>query len=164
MGLCESPALSNNQDATVNGRESESPAKGNMVKPSEEAFFEAALNLVEPNARRAFLEQACAGNADLRARIESLLVAAQEGEVFFKEAERFELPRSLPAAAAVGNGNTELSPDEGLGNRIGNYKLLQKIGEGGCGVVYMAEQESRATSAGHDGSSKHCARAGRRRH
>ena len=141
MGLCESPALSNNQDATVNGRESESPAKGNMVKPSEEALFEAALNLVEPNARRAFLEQACAGNADLRARIESLLVAAQEGEVFFKEAERFELPRSLPAAAAVGNGNTELSPDEGLGNRIGNYKLLQKIGEGGCGVVYMAEQE-----------------------
>ena len=31
--------------------------------------------------------------------------------------------------------------DEGLGTRIGHYKLLQKIGEGGCGVVYMAEQE-----------------------
>ena len=48
------------------------------------------------------------------------------------------LPRS-----GLGPGGTELiaSITEKPGDRIGRYKLLQKIGEGGCGVVYMAEQE-----------------------
>jgi serine/threonine protein kinase len=32
-------------------------------------------------------------------------------------------------------------PDEHIGTRIGNYKLLEQIGEGGCGVVYMADQD-----------------------
>ncbi len=36
---------------------------------------------------------------------------------------------------------TDATPNEKAGNRIGRYKILQEIGEGGCGVVYMAEQE-----------------------
>jgi serine/threonine protein kinase len=88
-----------------------------------------------------FLDQACAGKPELLARVEGLLEAFTEGEAFFKEAERFELPRPI-TTGGLGEGIiAEISPDEGLGNRIGNYKLLQKIGEGGCGVVYMAEQE-----------------------
>jgi serine/threonine protein kinase len=111
------------------------------LKPSEESLFEAARNLGDPTACRAFLDQACAGEPDLRSRLEALLEASREGEKFFKEAERFELPPSSPTAAPVATGNAELSSDEGLGKRVGHYKLLQKIGEGGCGVVYMAEQE-----------------------
>ena len=111
------------------------------MKPSEESLFEAARNLGDPTACRAFLDQACAGEPDLRSRLEALLEASREGEKFFKEAERFELPPSSPTAAPVATGNAELSSDEGLGKRVGHYKLLQKIGEGGCGVVYMAEQE-----------------------
>jgi serine/threonine protein kinase len=111
------------------------------LKPSEESLFEAARNLGDPTACRAFLDQACAGEPDLRSRIEALLEASREGEKFFKEAERFELPPPSPTAAPVTTGNAELSSDEGLGKHVGHYKLLQKIGEGGCGVVYMAEQE-----------------------
>jgi serine/threonine protein kinase len=111
------------------------------LKPSEESLFEAARNLGDPTACRAFLDQACAGEPDLRSRLEALLEASREGERFFKEAERFELPPSSPTAVPVAVGNVELSSDEGLGKRVGHYKLLQKIGEGGCGVVYMAEQE-----------------------
>ncbi len=111
------------------------------MKPSEESLFEAARNLGDPASCRAFLDQACAGEPDLQSRIEALLEASRDGEKFFKEAERFELPPSLPTTAPVVTGHAELPSDEGLGKRVGHYKLLQKIGEGGCGVVYMAEQD-----------------------
>src|SRR5687767_382405 len=45
------------------------------------------------------------------------------------------------AETAAGPGGTGSGPAEQLGESIGRYKLLQKIGEGGCGVVYMADQE-----------------------
>src|SRR5467141_2803989 len=45
-----------------------------------------------------------------------------------------------PAVASRG-GTVAVKPVEQAGDRIGRYKLLQQIGEGGCGVVYMAEQE-----------------------
>jgi serine/threonine protein kinase/tetratricopeptide (TPR) repeat protein len=103
----------------------------------EEILFDAARNLTKPAARRAFLEQACADDPALRGRIEALLAAEAAAENFFTDARRFDLP---PADAA-----SEPAPEspltEGLGTRIGHYKLLQKIGEGGGGVVYMAEQE-----------------------
>ena len=111
------------------------------MKPSEESLFEAARNLEDANSRRAFLDQACAQDPALRARIEALLDASREGEKFFKEAVRFEIPPRAVAAEPVENGIAESAPDEDLGTRIGSYKLLQKIGEGGGGVVYMAEQD-----------------------
>ena len=53
-----------------------------------------------------------------------------------------EICQSLASANFAGENQAgEVSTDEELGTRIGPYKLLQKIGEGGCGVVYMAEQE-----------------------
>jgi serine/threonine protein kinase len=51
-----------------------------------------------------------------------------------------ELPATPPAKATI-KLELDRPPDEALGVRISHYKLLQKIGEGGCGVVYMAEQE-----------------------
>jgi len=71
--------------------------------------------------RDAFLDGACGVDADLRARVDALLRAHDEVGEFLKE----------PAVADV---------SEGPGTRIGRYKLLQLIGEGGMGAVYMAEQ------------------------
>ncbi|MGA2748959.1 MAG: serine/threonine-protein kinase, partial [Verrucomicrobiota bacterium] len=94
---------------------------------SEESLFQAALEKSSPEERAAFLDVACRDNPALRARLEMLL------EGFFK-AEGF-----LPDQPA---GQEALVPvTEKPGDRIGRYKLREKIGEGGCGVVYVAEQE-----------------------
>src|SRR5262245_36784096 len=88
----------------------------------------AALEL--PWAQRAaYLANACAGDIVLRQRVEALIQAHGHAEEGFLE--------SPPAGADF----SRPLPAEIVGDRIGNYKLLQQIGEGGCGVVYMAEQQ-----------------------
>jgi eukaryotic-like serine/threonine-protein kinase len=148
MGLCESVAVSKNTDGAVKFKQT--CDKFQMTKPHEETLFDAARNLSTPAARRAFLDQACVDDPELRARVEALLEAGTEAEDFFKDAVRAGIP-PLTAASAKSkensgfpndnDRNTEFPFTEGLGTRIGHYKLLQKIGEGGGGVVYMAEQE-----------------------
>src|SRR5215469_17009969 len=103
-----------------------------MSTPSnrEEEIFEAAAKL-PVEQREAYLQEACAGDAALRARIEGLLKAHEGAGSFMEE----------PPAPARKTIVLTLPPDEKPGDKIGNYKLLQQIGEGGCGVVYMAEQE-----------------------
>ncbi len=105
-----------------------------MTKTTQqvEALFEAARQLSSATARRAFLDEACVDDAPIRARVEALLAAQDEADKFFVEISPFARKRQ-PAEDAM--------PTEGTGSRIDRYKLLQKIGEGGCGVVYMAEQE-----------------------
>ena len=116
-------------------------------RQQEEALFEAARQLANPAARRAFLDQACAGQAALREQVDSLLSVETDADKFFQAAET--APRDLVKSLMAEKNESETAPKsddpatllEGLGTRIGNYKLLQKIGEGGCGVVYMADQE-----------------------
>jgi serine/threonine protein kinase/tetratricopeptide (TPR) repeat protein len=90
--------------------------------------------------RGAYLDKTCAGDTVLRHRVEELLRAGEDGEGFLKDpAPGADRPGDGPAPYAVA-----LSPattGEKAGDRIGRYKLLQQIGEGGCGLVYMAEQE-----------------------
>jgi tetratricopeptide (TPR) repeat protein/predicted Ser/Thr protein kinase len=89
----------------------------------EEIIFEEAVKRVSQTDRAAFLEEACLGNSELRARMQLLL------EGYFK-------------AGGFLNWEPESQPGgEAIGTLTGRYKLLERIGEGGFGVVYLAEQK-----------------------
>jgi serine/threonine protein kinase len=97
---------------------------------TEETIFGHALDL--PAAGRStYLDEVCGDDPALRSRVEALLRAHDGAD---------SLLEGSPASAKR-TTLSSLSPAEKPGTLIGRYKLLQKIGEGGCGVVWMAEQQ-----------------------
>jgi len=116
-----------------------------MIRPAcgEESIFGAAMELQTAEESARYLQEACGGDAELHQRVEALLRCAGQKEDYL---ERPALGAGVPSPAASIRG-PEVPAEEGArgtsekpGDRIGCYKLLERIGEGGCGVVYMAEQ------------------------
>ena len=99
----------------------------NVTTPDAKEIFFAALDKESPEDLSRYLDEACGGNAQLRERVEQLLRAHHQAGQFL-------------SSEAAAEATLDQPPTEQVGAQIGPYKLLQQIGEGGMGVVYMAEQ------------------------
>jgi hypothetical protein len=119
-----------------------------LAQPQRVLTIFAAASELPPEQRGDYLNKACAGEPQLRAHVESLLQAHDQAGRFLAEPTLDEPksaavrvptpPKPRPSVTPV----LQTPADEGLpGTRIGPYKLLQLIGEGGFGSVFMAEQE-----------------------
>src|SRR5262245_46415298 len=99
-------------------------------QPELRAIFCAALDRGTPPERVAYLDEACHGKPELRQRVEALLQAHEDASGFLQEPSEKQLITAgrLPAAERPGAG-------------IGQYKLMELIGEGGMGLVFVAEQQ-----------------------
>ncbi len=122
-------------------------------EPDPKDIFAEALRLRNPAERAAFLDRVCAGKRALRQEVESLLAAYEKAGDFLDQAcagnpalrQEVESLLSAHERAGVFLQPTVVLPEPGIalerpGTMIGRYKLLEQIGEGGFGVVYMAEQ------------------------
>src|SRR5262245_52537319 len=95
---------------------------------NERSVFLAALEISDPSQRVAYLDEACRGKEPLRQRVEELL--ATEGKV-----------GSFLARPHLAGEATVAPVTERPGTQVGPYKLMEQIGEGGFGLVFVAEQQ-----------------------
>jgi len=109
--------------------------------PREKAVFVEALELADPERRRQFLDQACGADQALREQVEKLLALSPSAGDFFKDCAPALESVAADAAQVLSAAESAVEPEIPETKCIGPYKLLQKLGEGGYGVVYMAEQE-----------------------
>jgi len=106
-----------------------------MPSPQEREAALFALAVEKPAAERAaFLQAVCGSDGALRQRLEVLLSAHDQPDDLLRDDAR------NPTVKATIKLDLEDVPDEAVGQTLGRYKLLERVGEGGCGTVYVAEQ------------------------
>src|SRR5262249_2080260 len=131
----------NGRRASHDGSEAREGAAPEGPAMDERSIFLAALERAGPAERGAYLDGAGAGGGELRRRIDGLLEAHDRIGSFL---DRPAAGAQDTGAFTPSNGPTVDAPRpilEGPGTRIGPYKLLQAIGAGGMGAVFLAEQE-----------------------
>jgi serine/threonine protein kinase len=101
--------------------------------PQANDIFATALDIADASSRERFVQRECGHDPQLRREVDSLLAANDQAAGFLNE------PAVQAAEARL--ANTVEANGTSVGMRIGPYRLLQEIGEGGFGVVYMAEQK-----------------------
>ncbi len=103
------------------------------------SLFDAALER-KPVERAAFLAEACAGDQSLEAEVKALLEAHDEAPDFLDEPAWVKL-RDSSAETGADSASLDVEPDLPF-ERLGEFRVIRRIGEGGMGIVYLAVQES----------------------
>src|SRR5688572_779007 len=111
---------------------------GSTVTDEERVFYE-ALKQTDPEARREAITRACGENVELRRAVESLLAAHELAS------RVFDSPPARPDEDALGPlevlALVRSRTEDAVGTCIGSYELIERIGQGAMGCVYVAEQQ-----------------------
>ncbi len=132
---------------------------------NEREIFETALEISDPRARLAFLDKACRGDLELRAKVDSLMQSHEAAGSFLDIPALDQMGGSTantivgsPAAGDDDNdaGQADLSflkssAKPGSIGTLGHYEILQVLGQGAFGIVFKAFDEKTASACGHQG-------------